>query len=90
MFDMKNNHWRWNREPTIAGLPGPALLPIILSLYIRSWDYFYISCVVIFFYAILNKFGFTPKALLNKMLHKLRGRTISSRPFWYRKRFQGK
>jgi len=89
MYDMQDVHWRWNREPTLAGMPAPALLPVFLSLYIRSMDYFYLACFVIIFYSILNKLGFTISAMYNRLLHILRGKNISARPYWYRKRFQG-
>ncbi len=83
-----NNHWRWNLQVEILGIPGEVILPFALCIYIPSWAFFWFMVFMVIVYAVLNKFGITPSSVFERIKHKLRGDVITSRPFWYRKRFE--
>ncbi|WP_431769012.1 IcmT/TraK family protein [Xenorhabdus nematophila] len=95
MYDLRQNKnssisWRWNREPKFLGIPGYAYLPLLSTIYIRSMTYLYIVCSLIILYAVLAKMGLSIRTLIERCQHMLRGNIIKARPFWYRKRFEGK
>lgn len=83
--------WR-NTAGTLKFLeiPVAAYLPVFILLYFPSKLMLAITTAVIVFFGILNSRGITLKVLIAKALHKVRGRTGYSRPWWYRRRMQGK
>ncbi|HHH1744159.1 TPA: IcmT/TraK family protein [Yersinia enterocolitica] len=84
-----NVHWRWNLEPKIAGIPGYAFIPLLLSIYVDSLNFFFMMVGVVILYGVLSHFGFTISTLIGRVKHRLRGNIVHSRPWWFIKRFKG-
>lgn len=85
---MSMSIWRnASRTPTLFMIPCFAYLSVFIWLYHMCWLTFWTALAVIVFYGILAKFGLTFTVLWGKFLHLMRGKRVTARPWWYRKRF---
>jgi intracellular multiplication protein IcmT len=85
--------WRYcGVQPLVPLLPGfgvspYAFLPLLLWLFHWSWSMAYLAIGTMLACIVMAKFGFTMKRLVAFIQHRLRGKRIHARPWWYRKRF---
>ena len=76
------------RSPTVPGTNAHAstITPVIFMILHVSWVTFAIVMVVIIWIAFLSVKGRSVSWLLSKTKSWLRGRLVSARPFYYRRR----
>lgn len=69
-------------------------VPVVLFTLYAAWfqwpetSTFYIITGIILFFRLLSFFGFTITVLWQRAIHRLRGRRLTGRPWWYRKFFE--
>ena len=63
-------------------LPGQAVYPLFIWIvYSRMWT-FYIAIISSLFFAVLFRYGFSPRVFLRMLKCFFAGPVVSSRPWW--------
>ncbi|HHK7873650.1 TPA: IcmT/TraK family protein [Yersinia enterocolitica] len=88
---MNNDYCNWldaGRAVTIFGIPVLVYLVFIVWFLWPSMLMFLFCVGLLVFYKLLAFFGYPLTVVLQRLLHRLRGNTITGRPWWYRKFFE--
>lgn len=89
----RRSTWRYcGLQPVVPLLPGfgvspYAFLPLLLWMFHWSWFMAYLAIGTMVACVVMAKFGFTMSRLTASIKHRLRGKRIHARPWWYRNRF---
>lgn len=81
------NHWRNNVEPTFIGVPFTGLMAYTILIYVYSSTLFFLITGINVIYAILHWQGYKPSSFYYRVMSKLRGSVVYSRPWWYREQW---
>lgn len=85
-----HNEWRNNKKATIWGFPVAGIFPYLLLIYITSLTLFTLITLINIVFTVLHHLGYSPTGFLNRLLSKVRGPVIYSRPWWIRERWSKK
>jgi intracellular multiplication protein IcmT len=81
--------WRdAGKRMTVFGIPAPLFTLYAAWFHWPSMDTLYLCTALLLFFKVLDLMGFSLKVMLQRIIHLLRGRHISGRPWWYRKRLE--
>ena len=81
----RDGFWRLVGPPVnLAGVPLPFTLIYVFWFPYPSTTTIYVCTGVIAFFVVLDKMGWSVRALCTRLLCTLRGKTASGRPWWYR------
>jgi intracellular multiplication protein IcmT len=82
--------WRMaSVSPVIFGIPCLAYCPLFICLlHMKIWTLI-CSVTIIAFSGVLAKYGYTYTVFIRKIASVLRGKQISSNPWWFIERFRG-
>jgi intracellular multiplication protein IcmT len=84
------NNWRNNDDPTFFGVPFSGLFAYLLLIYYWSASLFLFITACNAFYAFLHWRGYSPTGMYYKLMSKIRGNIIYSRPWWFREQWSDK
>ncbi len=84
------NNWRNNKTATIYGFSIAGIFPYLLLIYFPNLILFVIITVINLFFTVLYHLGYSPTEFLNRIISKIRGPVIYSRPWWIRERWSKK
>jgi len=81
----REGFWRY-ATPSVSffGIPLPFLLLYLAWFRWPSMNTFYICSGILAFFVALNFFGWSVRAICQRMISTFRGKTASGRPWWYR------
>jgi intracellular multiplication protein IcmT len=89
----RQSSWRYcGLQPLVPLFPGfgvspYAFLPLLLWLFHWSWSMAYLAMGTMSVCIVMAKVGLSLRRLGALIQHRLRGRRIHARPWWYRRRF---
>lgn len=83
MVDNTDTHWRDSARPIKFFIwDGRAAFPVVIFLmHIALWT-FILTAVLIIFFSILNRYGFTPAVFFRWFRTQLAGDRKLSSPWW--------
>ncbi|KKF38242.1 hypothetical protein PU01_24415 [Hafnia alvei] len=84
------NKWRNNKTATIAGFPIAGVFPYLFLIYVPSLTLFFLITFINVFYTVLYHLGYSPLAFFQRVISKIRGPIVYSRPWWVRERWNKK
>ena len=78
-----NTHWRDSARPVKFFIwDGRAVFPLVIMLFYPTLWTFGISVALMFFFSILNRYGFTPIIFLRWFRSLIAGPHKTARPWW--------
>lgn len=84
------NKWRNNVNPTCYGIPFSGLFAYVLLIYFWNIYLFIAITILNAIYAFLYWKGYTLSGMYYRIMSKLRGNIVYSRPWWFRNNWSGK
>lgn len=84
------NNWRNNKTATFFGFPIAGIFPYLLLIYFPGLILFVVITVINLIFTVLHHLGYSPTGFFNRILSKIRGPVIYSRPWWIRERWSKK
>ncbi|HAV1871924.1 TPA: conjugal transfer protein [Enterobacter hormaechei subsp. steigerwaltii] len=81
----RDGFWRY-ATPAVSffGIPLPFLLIYLTCFRWPALNTFYLCSGILVFFMGLNFFGWSLRAMCQRIISTFRGKTASGRPWWYR------
>lgn len=80
------SYWRnAGKNLTIYGIPAPLFMIYLFWCRWPSMLTIYVCTGVLIFFVVLSHYGWTLPVLLQRITHRIRGKKLSGRPWWFRR-----
>ena len=84
--DYPPGFWRWAGSPlNFIGIPAWLFLLYLFWFRFPSMDTIYVVTGIIAVFRLLKAFGWGVTELLTRLARRARGKSLSGRPWWYRR-----
>jgi len=82
----KTSTWRnAGLRLSVYGIPAPLFLIYLSWCRWPSMMTIYVCTGVVLFFAVISRYGWTLAVLMQRLLHYIRGKKVSGRPWWFRR-----